>query len=311
MGTIWDISLIASDGKKAEKAADEVFDEIKRLESVMSLRNKESELCRLNNAAGKGPVKVSDDILKVLSVALKVSELSGGSFDVSIGPVVALWGFAGGKEENVPARSEIDAVHALVGYKQIFVDSGKKEVTLKKKGMILDFGGIGKGYALDRAALILSKYGLKNYMLSAGGQILAAGRNFKGKPWRIGVRHPRNNEKLLTVLNESGKCIATSGDYEHFFIKKNKIYHHIFNPASSKPVSDTISVTVVLDSGGTELPNTLADALSTAVFVMGSKSGTALMNGIKGAESIVVSETEKGTGITVSESLKNRIEIEY
>ena len=305
MGTIWDIEIVSTDRKNADKASDEVFDEVKRLDRMLSLHNKESELSALNAKAGTGPVKVSADIINVLKVAVKASELTKGGFDVSIGPVVKLWGFAGGAE-HIPSDAEIKAAHELVGYKMISFDESRSEVMLAKKGMVLDFGGIGKGYAVDRAASILKKYGIKNVMFSAGGQIYITGHNPKGNNWKVGIRHPRG-EGLLTSLEDTDRCIATSGDYEHYFVRKNKLYHHIFNPQNSKPASDAVTCTVLLKTNTFDMPNTWADALSKIGFVMHPGEAVAVINGIKGAECVIVSDSPEGLKTVVSDNLKGKL----
>jgi len=306
MGTVWDIEIVSADRKLADKAADEVFDEVKRLDKMLSLHNRDSELSALNAKAGSGPVKVSPDIINVLKVAVKVSELTKGGFDVSIGPVVKLWGFAGGAE-HIPSDAEIKAAHELVGYKRISFDEKRSEVTLAKKGMVLDFGGIGKGYAVDRAASILKKYGIKNVMFSAGGQILIMGHSPKGGSWKVGVRHPRG-DGMLTAVEDTERCIATSGDYEHYFVKKNKLYHHIFDPQSSKPASDAVSCTVLLKTNTFDMPNTWADALSKIGFVMHPEAAIKVINGIKGAECVIASDSPEGLRIAVSDNLKGKLE---
>ena len=306
MGTIWDVTIVDKNEAKAKKATDEIFDEIRRIEKVMSLRKPDSELSVLNSKAGTGPVKVSDDILNVMKIAVELSKMSNGCFDVSIGPVVKLWGFAGGKE-RVPSEEEIKQAHSLVGYKLIKIDPEKKEISLLKKGMLVDLGGIAKGYALDSCRKILKKHNISNIMISAGGQIYITGHNPENKLWKVGLKHPREKDAILTILRETNKCIATSGDYERFFISKGKLYHHIFNPFNSKPVSDTMSATVMIDNSSYDLPSTLADGLSTAIFVMGSKEGMKLLNQVKNAEAIIVTETEKGSKITVSDGLKDKL----
>jgi len=306
MGTIWDATVVCGDEKTANIALDEYFDEVRRLEKELSLRDPASELNRLNAKAGTGPVKVSSDIIKITQIALYVSELSGGVFDVSIGPVVKLWGFAGGKEK-VPSDTEIKTAHSLVGYKMIKLDAVNSTITLEKKGMVLDFGGIAKGYALDSARPVLKKYGIKNIMLSAGGQVYVAGKNPKGKEWKIGIIHPKNKEDVLGVFEATDKCVATSGNYERFFMSKGKMYHHIFNPVDSYPVRDTISATIMLDAKDFEYPNTLADALTKAAFVPGYKKGLEIINKVKHAGTLIVTEVDGGMKINLSENLKGKV----
>ncbi len=307
MGTIWDITIVHGDEKAANTAIDEYFAEVRRLEKMLSFRDQKSALNGVNAKAGTGPVKVPPEILTIMQTALYVSELSGGGFDVTIGPVVKLWGFAGG-QEKVPSPEEIKAAHALVGYHLLKLDTKNSTLTLQKKGMLLDLGGIAKGYALDRARPILKKYKIKNAMINAGGQVYVTGKNPGGKKWKIGIIHPKKKEGLLGVFEATDKCVATSGNYERYFRAKGKLYHHIFNPFDSFPASDTVSATVMLNAADFEYPNTLADGLSTAVFVAGCNKGLELCGKIKHAGAVIVSGTETGIKLGLSENLKGEIQ---
>jgi len=309
MGTIWDITVVCDDEKVADKAIDEYFDEIARLEKMLTLFEPKSELNILNSKAGTGPVKVSPEIVKILQTAIYVSELSDGAFDVSIGPVVKLWGFAGGKEK-VPSDAEIKKAHGLVGYKMITIDTKKSTVTLAKKGMVLDFGGIAKGCAIDSARPIFQKYKIKNVMISAGGQVYVTGKNPKGKDWSIGIIHPKERGALLGVFDAAYKCVATSGNYERFFKEKGKLYHHIFNPTDSYPAKNTISATIILNAKDFEYPNTLADALSTAIFVTGRDKGKQIAEKVKNSAAIIVTDTEGVMKINFYENSKSKLKLE-
>ena len=307
MGTIWEIAIVNKDALPAKNAAEEIFTETGRIEKIMSLRDPKSELNYINSKAGTGPVKVSQDMLKILKVSLLVSEISDGVFDLSIGPVVKLWGFAGG-ENKVPSETEIKTAHALVGYKMIKVDWGKKEITLDKKGMILDLGGVAKGYALDCARPIFKKYGITDMMINAGGQVYVTGHNQRGKDWKIGIVNPRQKDSFIGTVAESNKCIATSGDYEHFFIANGELYHHIFNPNNSYPARDTVSATIILNAEDFEYPSTMADALTKAVFIGGQRKGLEYCAKVKNTGAIIFYKSKNGALETlVSDNLKGKV----
>lgn len=306
MGTTWELFLSHPDEKKAEKAADEIYAEIWRLEKELSLWDKTSELSKLNSKAGQGPVKVSEDILKILKTAQLAAGLSNGACDVTIGPVVKLWGFAGGKQK-VPSEKELLEARALVDFRMLKIEEQRKEVTLPKKGMALDFGGIAKGYALDRSLAVLKKYRIKNALLSAGGQLLALGKNPQNEPWKIGIIDPKIKGNTLGTFAAKNKCIATSGSYEQFFVLENSSYSHIFDPAAARPVKGTLSATIILDTGAFASPNTLADALSTALFVSGSKNSPQILKSFPEAQTFFVTEENNAVKTIISENLRGKI----
>lgn len=300
MGTKWDITIVGVNRLKAKKTSEQVFEEIKSVDRIMSLYKKESELCKINEKARSSnwneEIKISSEISDVLKIAFKVSALSNGAFDVSIGPLVKLWGFAGEYPDDtrkVPSNNELENAKSLVNYKNIIFNPEKKTIKFLKKGMMLDFGGIAKGYAIDRAIKIFKINNITNAMLNAGGQVRAIGNNPEGKLWKVGVRHPRDKEKFITVLKCIDKSISTSGDYEHYFQRNDKMYHHIIDPEKGISTYNSISVTVVLNSDDKESESTFADALSTAVFVLGGTEGMKLIKSVKGCEGIIVTEIQE------------------
>jgi thiamine biosynthesis lipoprotein len=266
MGTDVTITVVAPSEKEGEAAIDSAMDEIKRLDSMMSLYKDDSQITRVNLAAGEHSVTVSPEMIEVVEEARRVSELSGGAFDVTIGPLVILWQMRL-KEGTVPSEKEIRAVLPRVNYKDILIDKKGPTIFLTKKGMIMDLGGCAKGYAADRAAEVLKKQGIMNALVAVAGDIRAMGKREDGKPWRIGVQHPREAGRLLTTLDLSDKSISTSGDYERFKIIKEKRYHHIIDPRTGRPSEGTVSVTVIGDRGA------IVDPLTTALFILGPEKG--------------------------------------
>ncbi len=282
MGTQVSLTVSADSAGASEAAIEAGMAEIRRLDSMMSLYKDDSEITRVNLSAGKTPVKVSSEMLEMVEFAVEASKLTNGAFDVTIGPLVVLWQMRL-KEGKVPTDEEIKRILPLVGYRQIVLDKKASTIFLRKPGMIMDFGGCAKGYAADRIRALFRDRGIDNAIISLAGDIWVMGRREDGKPWRIGVQHPREKDKTLTVLELRDKYISTSGDYERFVIREKKRYHHIIDPRTGKPSPGVISVTLVGDKGA------LIDPLTTALFILGPDEGMRLVKKI-GAEVIFVDD---------------------
>jgi thiamine biosynthesis lipoprotein len=286
MGTAIEITLLGEDEKAAERAALQAFQELKRIEQLMSPRIESGDVFRLNRSAGKGWVRVSPETMHVIKKAQEVSGISEGGFDVSVGPLAQLWRTA--RERKIPPPlDEIERTLSLVDFRNILVD-GKKGVFLGKERMAVDLGGIAKGYGVDRAYQVLKRLGYENLIVKAGGDMRVGGSKF-GQPWTIGIQHPRVPERLIARIAAAEESIATSGDYERFFIHEGRRYHHILNPGSGYPAEGCQSVTVFHREGIT------ADALSTAIFVLGPEKGYALCLKLAGVECIIVDREGKTT----------------
>jgi thiamine biosynthesis lipoprotein len=292
MGTMIEITLTGDDDEAANKAALQAFQEIKRIETLMSSWIDSSDITRINRSAGKEWVKVSNETLEVIKKAKEISELSESRFDITIGPLTELWRKA--REKKIPSSTEeVKEKLDLVNFKNIEVDQEGK-VFLKKKGMAIDLGGIAKGYAVDRAFDLLMSHGYKNLIVNAGGDLRVGGTKNK-QPWSIGIQNPRESQKILARISVSDTAIATSGDYEKYFIYQGKRYHHIFNPRDGFPADGCQSVTILYKDGMT------ADALATAVFVLGPEKGYALCQKLDGVQCLIV---EKEGKVILSPNLK-------
>jgi thiamine biosynthesis lipoprotein len=221
-------------------------------------------------------------MIKVVEHAQRASELSGGAFDVTIGPLVVLWQMRL-KEGAVPSDKEVKAVLPRVNYKDVLIDKKGSSIFLTRKGMIMDLGGVAKGYAADRAAEVLKKQGVMNALVAVAGDIRAMGTREDGKPWRIGVQHPREAGKLLATLELSDRSISTSGDYERFKIVNKKRYHHILDPRTGRPSEGMESVTITGDTGA------VIDPLDTALFSLGPEKGMKIVKDL-GYEAIFVDD---------------------
>ncbi len=267
------ITITADD----KSAVAECFDEIRRIENLLSVYLPDSEIWAVNSAPAGTPVNVSQETFDLLKKADEYKRLTGGAFDITIKPLVDLWDVAG--EGYVPTDEEISAVLELVG--DIILDEENLTVTLPVEGMAIDLGGIAKGYAGDKVREILLANGVDSAIADLGGNIVTIGRN-GNKHWRIGLQDP-NAQRGTTFadIRIEDKFVVTSGGYERFFEKDGQAYHHIFDPATGRnPDGDTLSVTIVADDGA------LADALSTACFVVGAEQALAMAEA-NGAQAVV------------------------
>ena len=260
--------------------------EVRRFDAMMSLYKNDSEITKINLAAGKQPVRVSPEMIEIVEKAAEISQRSGGVFDVTIGPLVVLWQMRL-KEGKVPTDGEIAGVRRLVNYRNIVVDRKASTIFLKREGMIMDLGGM-KGYIADQVAGLFKRRGISNALIALAGDIWALGHREDGKPWRIGVQHPREKDKTLAVLELSDRYVCTSGDYERFVIKEKKRYHHIIDPRTGKPSTGVISVTLVGERGA------LIDPLAKVPFILGVEKGLGLVREY-GAEAIIVDDQGKVT----------------
>ena len=295
MGTVIEITLIADDEEAANKASLQAFQEIKRIETLMSPWLDSSDVTRINRSAGKERVKVSPETFEVIQKAQEISELSEGGFDITVGPLTELWRKAREKK-TPPSIEDVKGKLDLVNFKNIGIDPEGK-VLLKKKGMAIDLGGIAKGYAVDRAFEFLKSLRYKNVIVNAGGDLRVGGLK-NNQPWSIGIQNPRESQKLLARISVSDMAVATSGDYEKYFIYQGKRYHHIFSPKDGFPTVGCQSVTIFSKDGMT------ADALATAVFVLGREKGYSLCQKLEGVDCIIVDKEGK---IIFSPGLKDRI----
>ncbi|MFQ6079649.1 MAG: FAD:protein FMN transferase [Thermodesulfobacteriota bacterium] len=298
MGTLVEITVIGRDADRAEGAIRDAFNEMQRLEGLMSRRIPGSDVSRINGWAGIKAVPVSADVLKVIQRAEEISRASEGYFDITIGAVLDLWGF----EENggrLPAKGEVSEALDAIGYKAIHVDERESTVELKKKGMRIDLGGIAKGYAVDRAVELLKARGYRNMIVNAGGDIRVSGRKTHG-PWVIGIQDPRDRSRILATVDAEDISVATSGDYERYFVREGKRYHHLLNPFTGFPARQCRSVTILAEDALS------ADGLATAVFVIGPRKGLHLIEAMEGVEGLIVSSAGE---IIQSEGLKGKVRL--
>ena len=266
-------------------AFEAVFERLRKIEALMSRQLPDSEISNLNKASGDpADVRISSDTFFVIHRALEYCRISDGAFDISIGPLVSLWDI-GGEHPRIPGDREISEALALVGYQQIILNEGALSVRLPTKAMAVDLGAVAKGYAADEAGRILREdFGIQSAVIDIGGNVLVLGSKSEGVPWRIGIQDPfQARGRFLGVIGATNMTVVTSGVYERFFETGGRRYHHILDSKTGYPAQNSLmSVTLV---GRDSLE---ADALATAVFVMGLSRGYDLVESIPGVESVFV-----------------------
>lgn len=282
MDTFITIKAFGSDKKMVEEGVDAAFAEIKRLDELMSFYSEESEVAAINEVSGQRFVRVSFDTCEVISLSLDVSRKSLGAFDPTVGSIEHLWDFV---EKRRADPGELAAALPLVGYKGIELDENKRAVRLKAEGAKIDLGGVAKGYALDRAADILEESGIESALLTMGSTTKVIGVKADGKPWKVGIQNPRfaGDDSLIGVLSLDGLTLSTSGDYQRYFEEDGIRFHHILNPKTGMPAEGLMSASVIGKITAAE-----ADALSTAVFVMGGEKGMEFLESDDRIEGILV-----------------------
>ena len=272
----------------SESLLEEIVSRIKEIENTMSATIETSEVEAINNSAGKQPVEVSEETFYVVQKAIQYSQLSGGKFDITMGPIVKLWGI-GTENARLPEEEEILEKLQLVNYKKIQLDEKNSTVFLEDENMRIDLGGIAKGYVADEVAKILIEEGVKKALINLGGNVYAYGQKENGSPWKVGVQAPyEDRNDYFAVVKVSDQSIVTSGIYERYFAVEDKIYHHIFNSDTGYPViNDLASVTIVADQ------SIDADALSTTLFALGVKEGLALVETLEDIDCVYVTKDQE------------------
>jgi len=299
MGTEVELTAWTADDARAEAAFAAVFGEFDRLDALMSVWKDGSDVLRLNAAAGDHAVPVSAETREVLRIARQVSDQTEGRFDVTFGVLSGLWKFDNqDKDNSVPDRREVLARLPLINYRDIDVDDRTGTAFLKRKGMRVNLGGIGKGYAVDRSVAILHESGLRDFMIQAGGDMYVGGRR-GDRPWRLGIRDPRGPAvRSFAMLDLTDGTFSTSGDYERFFIKDGRRYHHILDLSVGEPAQGCRSVTLVTERA------VIADALAKGVFVLGPDAGMALIERTPGVQGVIVSAKNE---VLISSGLRGRL----
>ena len=285
-----------------EDLQDEIEKELRKVDDEFSMFNSQSVVAQINR--GEKP-KLSDNFKDVFKLARQVSDDTHGAFDITVAPLVNAWGF-GFKHEQMPTKQQVDSLMQLIGMQ--YVELKDDIITMKKKGMMLDFSAIAKGYGVDVIAHLLEHHDIKNFMVEIGGEITTSGINPERVPWKIGVNKPNEDalnesHELQTILNVTDKSMATSGNYRNFYIKGGKKYAHTIDPKTGYPVQHTLlSATVLTDRCAK------ADAYATSFMVMGMEGTKQILESHKDLMAYLIYTNNKGNlAVWYSPSLKDKI----
>jgi thiamine biosynthesis lipoprotein len=287
MDTTLEITIQGRDEKLAKRDVEAALQLVRKIESSTSRFKKGSDVWSIKENAGSAPVAVHPETLAIVERSLELSNLTGGAFDITVAPIVMLWGFYNQKY-RVPSPEEIDRAKTLVYYGNVVVNHADGSVALSRPGMEIDLGGVAKGYTTGAVCDLLRNRGVRSGLVNFGGAVGAIGFRSDKKPWVVGVKSPRGDpEELLGELKVSNAYVSSSGDYERFFVKDGKRYCHIFDPATGRQPTGVMSVTVV----GPDAMN--VDILSTALFVLGPQKGLELLSKFKGYGALIVDKRGK------------------
>ena len=290
MGTRVSVELWHEDEQEGQALVTEVLDEYRRIDFAMSTYRPDSEISNVNEHAADSAVVVGRELFDLIDRSLALSDRSDGAFDISYESVGYLYDF---RARRRPDDQQIAAGLGAIDYRDIELDPNALSIRFKSPGMRINLGGIAKGYAVERGAAMLRGAGVQYALLNAGGDTRVLGDR-RGQPWIVGIRHPRQDDEVVTRLPIVDEAISTSGDYERFFEEDGHRYHHILNPATGEPTQGTLSATVIGPDA------TLTDGLATTVFVLGADKGLQLVELMDGYEAIVV---DSGGALSYSSGL--------
>lgn len=284
------------DETKIGPALTKGYQEIRRLERLMSTWIEDSEVSRINAAAGKDFVEVGPETFAVIDKSVWIGKASGGVFDITFEAMHGLWKFDNGGASEIPPKSAIEKARKKIDYRVIELDPKRSGVRLAKPGYAINLGGIAKGYAVDSAARVIQEQGVNAFIVQAGGDLYVKGKKPDGSRFRVGIRDPRgkNDQDFFAVMEVEDHAFSTAGDYERAFVQKNKRYHHIIDPRTGYPATASRSVTIWAKDAFT------ADAIDDAVFILGAKKGLELVESIDGAGAVIVDDKNN---VTISERL--------
>ena len=299
MGSQLRVAVWTGDEPAAVSAIEHVYREFDRLESLLSVWKDGSDVVRLNKAAGLGPVALNADTINVLEAAQEASELTRGKFDITFGALADIWRFDHDQDNIVPDRHLIEVRLTRIDYRAVQVDRTAGTASIARPGVRVHLGGIGKGYAVDRAAALLREGGFSSFLIQSGGDLYVAGAN-GAEPWKLGIADPRGDHSPFATLQMSDGTFSTSGDYERSFMKDGVRYHHLLDPDFGEPARGCRSVTIVTNRAVT------ADVLSTGVFIMGPEAGMALIETLPDVEGVIVTASNE---VLISSGLKGRLAV--
>ncbi|MBF9253698.1 FAD:protein FMN transferase [Pontibacter sp. 172403-2] len=286
MGTRFEFAAVTKDEQKAWEAIETGIRETQRIEALISEWQPTSQTSEINRAAGIRPVVVDEELYDLISRCLRLSRLTNGAFDISFAAIDKVWHFDG-TMQSLPDSQEVAASVSKIGYEKIILDLASHSVFLSEPGMKIGFGAIGKGYAANRARDLMRSMGIPGGVVNAAGDLTTWGKQANGESWYVGIADPAEKDEVFSWLTADEIAVVTSGNYEKYVEIGGKRYSHIIDPRTGYPVSGLKSVTIVC-------PNAeLADALATAVSVMGAEEGLGLINQLKGVECLLITDKDE------------------
>ena len=283
MGCNFDITITANSQKEANTKIDLAIEEIERIEHLISSWKPTSQTSKINRNAGIKPVVVDHELFQLIKRSIALSEITDGAFDISFAATNKIWKF-NGKEMEMPSKVEIAEFIKAIGYKDIILNNEESSVFLSKKGMKIGFGAIGKGYAADQAKHLLQQHGVLAGIINASGDMNSWGLQPSSIPWKVAIVNPLDVSKNFGLFELKNSAVVTSGNYEKYLTIEGKRYAHIIDPRTGMPTKGILSVTVFAPKAE------MADALATAVFVLGDELGISLINQLPKVEAIIVKD---------------------
>ncbi|WP_425628793.1 FAD:protein FMN transferase [Cellulophaga lytica] len=294
MGNRFDFTIVAKETATANAYIDECIAEVKRIETIISSWNPNSQTTKINKNAGIVPVKVAPELFGLVERAIQISKVTDGAFDITYAALDNVWKF-NINMEYLPTNAQVEKSIEKVGYRNIVLDKEKQTIFLAKKGMKIGFGAIGKGFAADKVKELMISKGVVGGIINASGDLTTWGTQVSGKKWLVGISNPLDADKIFSWLPIVDSSVATSGNYEKYIIFKGEKYSHIIDPRTGWPSKGVKSVSVFAKKAE------LCDALATSIFVMGVETGMSVIEQLNGVEVIIVdknNQIHKSKGIT-------------
>ncbi|WP_299512636.1 FAD:protein FMN transferase [Mucilaginibacter sp.] len=284
MGNRFELSVVTDNEKWANEKIESGVNEIKRIEQLLTTFSDDSETNRVNQNAGIRPVAVSRETFDLINRSIRISEVTRGAFDITYGSVdKQLWNFDQ-KMTALPDKATAKKMVRLINFRNVVLDDENCTVFLREKGMRIGFGGMGKGYAAERAKQIMKQGGVSSGVVNASGDLNAWGLQPNGQKWTIGIANPDSSHEIFSYMDITDMAVATSGNYEKFIMVDGKKYSHTINPLTGLPVTGIKSVTIITTNAE------IADAMTTPVMIMGINTGLNMINQMKGIEAVIIDD---------------------
>lgn len=285
MGSAFEIIILEDDKTRAEKLLNEAVDEIKRIEIILTEFSDTSITSLINANAGIQPIKVTEEVYQLIKRCQNIAQITQGAFDITVSPLKKLYNFKNG-DFTFPDATKIEDTLKIIGYQQLKL-LPDNTVYLAKRGMRISFAAIGKGYAADCVKRKWQQQQIQGGAVNASGDLSVFGNQDDGNPWKIGIQHPDDKNKILFSIPLKEGAIATSGDYEQYFIKDGVRFSHTIHPKTGLPIKGIKSVSILHSSAE------LCDALATAVYVMGAEVGLHFINQLPNTHAVIINSENK------------------